>query len=286
MPFFSIIIPTYNRFHILGRAILSAISQTFTDFELIIIDDGSTDDTQSLINSFSDNRINSIYKNNGGVSAARNYGVTHANGHYLVFLDSDDTLYPDALEVIYQSAHLNDFPSIVFSDLETRAKDGTSVLRSARNPYRTGQGIGIFMTGAYAIRAEFFKKLGGFDELINFGENAELKIRIEKNQFSYCLTDRPVCIYYESDSGGSKNLENRIRSNEYIIRKHSDYFSANKRVLKLFLQTNAVAQVKMGKVADARESIRMAFLATPSDLKVFLRLILMHIPLLPKLIWR
>jgi len=262
------------------------ILQTFTDFELIIVDDGSTDNTKSVINSYSDNRIKSFYKKNGGVSSARNQGVRESKGQYLVFLDSDDTLYPNALETIYQSALSNNFPDIVFSDMEIRTTKGEALIKYAKKPYGTVKGMGVFMVGAYSIRREFFNQIGGFDEKINFGENAELKIRIEKNLFTYCFTDKPLCIYYESKDGGSKNLENRIISNEYIIRKHTDYFSLNKNILKLYLQGNAVAMVRLGRIKSAKDSIWKAFLTTPLDLKLIIRMIIINIPFVARWVWR
>ena len=93
MPFFSIIIPTYNRAHIIRNAIEAVILQTFTDFELIISDDGSTDNTEEIITPLlKDSRIKYIKQINKGVCAARNLGAQNANGKYLIFLDSDDTI--------------------------------------------------------------------------------------------------------------------------------------------------------------------------------------------------
>ena len=93
MPFFSIIIPTYNRAHIIGNAVEAVLSQTFSDFELIISDDGSSDNTEEIITPLlKDARIKYIKQINKGVCAARNFGAQHAKGKYLVFLDSDDTI--------------------------------------------------------------------------------------------------------------------------------------------------------------------------------------------------
>lgn len=97
-PLFSVIIPTYNRANFLKRAIDSVLVQTFKDFELIIVDDGSTDNTKELINLYSDSRIKYIYKKNGGLNSARNKGLENANGRYIAFCDSDDSWLPLKLE--------------------------------------------------------------------------------------------------------------------------------------------------------------------------------------------
>ncbi len=102
LPFFSIIIPTYNRAHFLDRTITSVINQTYKNWELLIIDDGSTDNTENVVQRYatSDSRVRYIYQENKRVSAARNNGLKNANGNYLCFLDSDDE---------YKSHHLQTF---------------------------------------------------------------------------------------------------------------------------------------------------------------------------------
>lgn len=95
---FSIIIPTYNRAVFLPKAIESVLSQTYTDWELIIVDDGSTDNTKDVVSQYSDSRIRYIYQDNAERSAARNNGIARANGYYVCFMDSDNYMKPDRLE--------------------------------------------------------------------------------------------------------------------------------------------------------------------------------------------
>lgn len=104
LPTFSIIIPTYNRADFIVRTIKSVLAQEYRDFEILVVDDGSTDDTKNRISDIEDGRIKYLYKNNQERGAARNYGAKHAKGNYLTFLDSDDIVYPnhlnEALEMI------------------------------------------------------------------------------------------------------------------------------------------------------------------------------------------
>jgi glycosyltransferase involved in cell wall biosynthesis len=95
-PLVSVIIPTYNRAAFVAKAVDSVLSQTFTDYELIVVDDGSTDGTKDNLNKYGD-RIIYIYQDNSGVSAARNAGITVSRGEWLAFLDSDDEWKPDYL---------------------------------------------------------------------------------------------------------------------------------------------------------------------------------------------
>src|SRR5690554_6195096 len=97
-PFFSIVIPTYNRAEIIGETIQSVINQSFSDFELLIVDDGGTDETDKVVATFPDKRITYFKKENAERGAARNFGANKSKGKYLNFLDSDDLLYPNHLE--------------------------------------------------------------------------------------------------------------------------------------------------------------------------------------------
>jgi glycosyltransferase involved in cell wall biosynthesis len=99
--FFSVIIPTYNRATLLERAIVSVLNQTYSNWELIIVDDGSTDNTFELVSSYDDLRIKYIYQENSERSAARNKGIVNASGEYICFLDSDDYYLPTRLENLH-----------------------------------------------------------------------------------------------------------------------------------------------------------------------------------------
>ena len=109
MPLFSIISPVYNVDKYLERCINSVVNQTFNDFEYILVDDGSTDFSGSICDEFAekDSRIKVIHKENGGVSSARNIGIDSSKGEWIVFVDSDDTLERNALEII--SVYLNKY---------------------------------------------------------------------------------------------------------------------------------------------------------------------------------
>src|SRR6185369_273308 len=107
--FFSIIIPTYNRGHIISRTIQSALNQSYTNFEVIVIDDGGTDHTEKIIKSYKHPSLFYFKKDNAERGAARNFGVTKAKGDYITLLDSDDVLYPDFLKNAKELA-LNNHP--------------------------------------------------------------------------------------------------------------------------------------------------------------------------------
>lgn len=113
-PFFSIVIPAYNRAYILPRTIQSVLNQQFTDWELIIIDDGSKDNTAEVVKEYKDPRIQYHYQNNSERSAARNHGIRRSAGQYICFLDSDDEFLPDHLSGLYQIIEREKFPVALF----------------------------------------------------------------------------------------------------------------------------------------------------------------------------
>ncbi|HDU8655915.1 glycosyltransferase [Morganella morganii] len=106
-PVLSIIVPVYNVEDYVSDCLNSLISQTLKEIEIIIVNDGSTDSSMNIVNSFSDNRIKIINKNNGGLSSARNIGIKVARAEYIAFLDSDDWVEKNAYELLYNTAIKN-----------------------------------------------------------------------------------------------------------------------------------------------------------------------------------
>lgn len=111
--FFSIIIPTYNRAAFIGDTLRSVLAQEFSAFEVLVVDDGSTDNTSEVVASITDTRIQYLLKPNGERGAARNYGFSRARGEYVIFLDSDDVLLPNHLTVLYAKIQELDSPNFI-----------------------------------------------------------------------------------------------------------------------------------------------------------------------------
>ena len=100
-PFFSIVIPTYNRADLIGLTLQSVLAQTFAEFEMLVVDDGSKDDTAAVVAHYADPRLQYLPKENGERGVARNYGLARARGEYVLFLDSDDRLHPNHLATLH-----------------------------------------------------------------------------------------------------------------------------------------------------------------------------------------
>ncbi len=111
--FFSIVIPTYNRDKIISRAINSILQQSFTDFEILVVDDGSVDDTEVVVSSFNNASVRYFKTANFGVAHARNYGIQQAKGRYIGFLDSDDLMETVHLQTAYDFIRLKNNPEVI-----------------------------------------------------------------------------------------------------------------------------------------------------------------------------
>jgi len=287
-PFFSIIIPTYNNAHLINHTIDSVLDQTYKNYEIIIVDDGSNDDTETIvankINLFE--AINYFRKENGGVSSARNLGVKNSKGKYLIFLDSDDVLVKESLQDFYSIA-IGDVYDIIFSDvLKINKKNKTQLRINATDPYGISKGKGLYLAGAFCIKKTFFNKINGYDENIKYGENTELKFRIDAENPQRSYTKKISIIYNDRDSGQSKNLINKIHSNDYILEKHKQYFIKYPKVKQFYFQNTAIAQIRLRLYSDSKKNIINAWLSYPKNYKTFIRMILIHLPLLARKIWK
>src|SRR5215212_6268835 len=124
--FVSVVIPCYNQAHFLGEAIESVLSQRYTDVEVIVVDDGSQDDTQGVASSYAarDPRVRLVRQNNRGLAGARNRGLAESRGEYVVFLDSDDRLAEGALEVGVRELEANPDCAFVSGHYRPISADG------------------------------------------------------------------------------------------------------------------------------------------------------------------
>jgi glycosyltransferase involved in cell wall biosynthesis len=286
MPFFSIIIPTFNRSKQIETAIDAVKNQTYKSFELIVIDDGSTDDTQErMMQHCKEENIHYYRQENKGVCSARNHGAIKAKGEYLIFLDSDDDVLPEWL-TDFKGLADQGFP-IVYCSMTVKKPNGGVKSVSCIDPYLNGgNGKGISIPGTWAIEANWFKELGGFDEAIKYGENTELKFRMLAQKRTWGFVDHYNFIYNESVSGGSKQIENKLHSNLHILAKHQDYFAEHPEVKRLFLNVAAVSAARLGKYDEARRLFILTWKTQKNNIKSILNCLISIHPLLIRIKWK
>jgi len=227
-PTVSVIIPTYNRANLIEKAIKSALKQTYKDFEIIVVDDGSIDNTEEIVKDFTDFRIHYIcHKHNQGVSAARNTGIKTCRGEYIAFLDSDDEWLPGKLDKqikVLQSESSE--VGVVHSDLLYIDENGKN-MNKLRNPKKGGyiyeDLLGKNCVGppsTLLIKKECFNRVGLFDNLLNAQEDWDMYIRIAK-YYKFTFIKIPLVKYRKHPSQISRNLEVKTVSANRILVKYT-----------------------------------------------------------------
>jgi len=197
-PLVSVIIPTYNRGWILKEAIDSVLAQNFSDFELIIVDDGSTDNTQDILTSYKEKIIVERHIRNKGVSAARNRGIASASGQYVSFLDSDDLWLPQKLstQVDFFNANLD---ALICQTEEKWIRTGIRVNPKKRHKklsediFEHSLYLCLVSPSAVMINRSLFEKTGMFDESLPACEDYDMWLRVSC-RYPVFLIDTPLII--------------------------------------------------------------------------------------------
>jgi len=232
MPKVSVIIPTYNRSNFLRAAVQSVLNQTFTDFDIVIVDDASEDDTQAVVASFSDDRIKCIrHPSNRQIAATRNTGMVNSGGEYIAFLDDDDQWLPEKLAK--QVAILDGSASSVgavytaFDQVDVATKD---VLRTIR-PGKRGHILHelcirnwIGTASTVCLRRRCLDEVGLFDESVAFGEEYDMWIRLA-HRFDFRYIDEVLVKYGVHGERLSTNYTVMVDGLLRQLVKHAEFYA-------------------------------------------------------------
>ena len=262
MPLASVVIPTYNTAEYISEAIESVLAQTYKDFEIIVVDDGSTDNTYEVIKQCHANNMGDvelieitnplqqtqqthltkliyIYQQNGGRANARNTGIKAARGKYVAFLDSDDMWTPGKLEKQIDIMESNDNIDFLFGDKQRFSDDGKIITTSmakkqgfdenffgdplyVRDAYRKLLQGNFIPTGTVMVKRESFERTGLFDESV-YVEDYEFWLRVALfNNMAH--SNHLWELERDREGSGSKNLKAVYLSNISIFEKHEREF--------------------------------------------------------------
>ncbi len=220
-PSVSVILPTYNRAYSIERAIGSVLNQTYQDLELLIVDDGSIDNTEEKVFALKklDSRIKYVrHKENKGPAAARNTGIQLASGKFIAFQDSDDEWLPEKLEKqINVINKASDDVGVVYTGFWRIFSDKKRYYPSENINKKEGDIHREILNGNFIgmptvlIKKECFSELGLFDENIQPLEDWELFIRFSR-KFKFLLINEPLVMEYESDDSISRDKSANIRA--------------------------------------------------------------------------
>jgi len=230
MPKVSVIIPTYNRADFICDAIDSVLAQTYKDYEIIVVDDGSTDNTKEVLKKY-DGKIRYFYKENMGVSAARNKGIKEAKGEYIAFLDSDDIWLTNNLETLI-NAIITSGVFVVTSTVKTIDVHGNilgikPLLRKGFSIEDKFYNMSYIPPSSVLLRREVFDKAGLFDEAIKAAEDIDMWIRVSAN-FKVVRIDEPLALCRVHSNNLSKNEKQTIMGHiqywKKILRNRKVYY--------------------------------------------------------------
>ncbi|HAS88827.1 MAG TPA: glycosyl transferase [Desulfovibrio sp.] len=180
-PKVSVIIPTYNRAERVCRAIDSVLAQKFTDFECLVVDDGSTDDTVARLAEYIDPRLKGLIRQNGGVSAARNFGIANSNGEFIALLDSDDEWVPDKLKKQIPFMENGGFEISQTDEIWIRKGKRVNQCKKHEKPegmfFHRSLEMCMVSPSCVSFSRKFWDELGPFDEDMPACEDYDLWIR-------------------------------------------------------------------------------------------------------------
>jgi glycosyltransferase involved in cell wall biosynthesis len=284
-PKVSVIIAAYNRAHLLPETLNSILQQKFREFEIIVVDDGSTDTTREALREYRD-RIHYIYEDNRGPSAARNLGVRHARAPWIAIQDSDDICAANYLESLYGFACANPDCAMVFANggyLDGKEHKRKTIIPAEKSRRLADEGVrlldlfekSIVRLQAALISKQCYDAVGGHDENLRISMDLDLAFRLY-SRYPVAYLDEVVFYYRRHDDNTGSNQELRLLENIRVIEKLlRDFPQAREmlgrgrvaRRLAYRYYRLAKARWKEGRKAAAREALKQAVALSPLVLK-------------------
>lgn len=213
---FSVIIPLFNKENSIYSTIQSVINQNYTNFELIVVNDGSTDNSLTKAQSIYDPRIKIFNKHNGGVSSARNMGIELSNGEFVVFLDADDLWLPFCLDEFAKLIAKFPLADVFCTNYNMTGKSliGSDLMYYVKDYYLTSAyfmakwSIPLLITGCVSVRKNLFNQVGYFDQSLSHGEDVDMWERLAKYG-NFAKSEKVTTIYRTEAENRASHLDDR-----------------------------------------------------------------------------
>ena len=289
----SIVIPTYNRADVLSSAIKSVIQQSYNDWELIIVDDGSEDETDSMIEPYirKYDKIKYYRISNSGAAFARNFGVRKSTGRTVTFLDSDDRVKMEWLERMY-SRMREERAAVVSCGVEKISVSGhKKSVYPNRSPLSYGLEAKFTNGGSFMIDRDIFLAVGGYDPELRAGQHTELGFRVARH---IAANDLRVAAIRDTLVEVTDHLGPRIRNDHeavfegtaYLLEKHGTRLGdLSPRLYYKYLSVAGVRGVAAGYAREGRKYLLEAWKVRPYSPKSMLRLLLSCFPRIAQGYW-
>ena len=257
LPKVSVIIPVYNREHLIERSVRSVLNQTYKNLEVIVIDDASTDNSFEKVKQIIDSRLR-VLKNekNSGPSKSRNKGIEISSGELIAFQDSDDEWYTNKLEkqvnILVKTGESSGaaYCGMEFIDFKTGEKIGESIdPTDFRKNFTTGNTFRSPANVTMLVKKKVLYELGKFDEALHAYEDTELAIRISR-KYSFSLVAEALVKVTRNHNQLMGNTLNYIKASEIIYAKHKDYLSKKilfglcKQITNYYILNNNIEKAK------------------------------------------
>ncbi|MGV1011746.1 MAG: glycosyltransferase family 2 protein [Flavobacterium sp.] len=242
MPFFTIILPLYNKEKFVENTLKSILNQTFTDYEVLIVNDCSTDESVDKIKPFLSESIKLLeHSENKGLSASRNTGIKKANANYITFLDADDVWKPTFLETIHQL--VKDFPEAkifgtnyeeVYSNIIVSPINFSNIIDSNDAQiidfFKYNLGQGIYNHGSVCFHKSVYEKAGLYDETIDFAEDIDFNIRA--NYYFKLAYSNTIQMQYFMETGAQLTRSSILNKRLPDYDKYDAFANGNTTVAK------------------------------------------------------
>ena len=261
-PAVSVVIPTFNRGHLLERSLHSVLVQTFSDLEVIVVDDGSTDDTERRVRAFDDPRIVYIrHEVSRGAPTARNTGIEIAKGRLIAFQDSDDIWMVDKLEKqMALVATVGSDPVVVYCGFARWNKGAITYIPQSSVSHRSGRILpnllrrNFVSTQTILAPRQCLEEVGGFDPALRRLQDWELAIRLA-DRFEFRIADEPLVMVYHTTGSISTNVEAFVESLEAILGHHRAKFAAYPQHRARHLAILGHCRCATGDIAQGRMNL-------------------------------
>jgi glycosyltransferase involved in cell wall biosynthesis len=270
MPFFTVIIPLYNKENFIENTLKSVFAQTFEDYEIILINDGSTDNSETIVLKYQDKRIRYFSKENQGVSKTRNFGIKLAESDYICFLDADDYWFPTFLEEIKLAIDKNSDQKVFATAIEIQTLKNTFSAKysiTKNDPiqivdfFESSQMESVIRTSSSVFQKEVFETVGQFDENLKISEDTDLWIRIGlkyKVVFIWKILSR----YVFDKKSISRNFSYVFEDEFFEKHKHTELSNPK---LKRYLDLNRFSAILKFKLTGNQQQAKK--LSDKIDLK-------------------
>lgn len=255
-PLVSIIVPCYSQAHFLSEALQSVMEQSYSNWECIVVNDGSPDDTERVAKQWleKDSRFQYLYKENGGLSSARNAGIKKSKGAFIVVLDADDILHPDYLIKLVPVLEEDDTKGIVSCYSKFFFKNQKNIINELK-PSGTHYQDLMFENKLIAtslFRKKCWEEVGGYDESMKKGfEDWEFWLNITKRDWEFQFVEEFLFYYRKAKKSmlvDAINLHAEVNM-EYIFRKHQDiycrHFDNTAEVLFYYIKTHRTGKMEL-----------------------------------------